>query len=383
MERGSGQGAKRAERPEYTEADLAERWAAAPRGPLRLEDGRALRVVFPGVPGGGAGPDFSGAILDAGGDLLRGDVEIHLKASGWGAHGHTRDPAYAGVALHVVAENDGRSTVTAHQSGRLIPVLVLAPLPQAGLPGFVPPCALEAARGAEFGPALERMSLRRLRAKAARVQPVVASQGAGQALYGAALEVLGGTANREAFAALGRRLPLATLIERAAPGVPRHLAFAAEMKGAAALLSLRRAGLRPMASPGRRLEAAGALFARWWPVDETGWPAGLTPPVGWRMASAAGIGRAAAIEVLVNAVLPVAFASGAWREAEVEETWRAIPSPGTYGRLKKLEGWLGGGGAAPPFTSAARLQGGLLMHADYCTKGACGRCPVLEVKGER
>ena len=360
---------------ELTEAGLAERWAAAPAGPLRLEDGRALRVVFPGVRGGGAGPDFVGAILDAGGDVLRGDVELHLRASGWRSHGHAGDPAYAGVVLHVVAVNDGASAVTAHRSGRLIPVLVLSPR-RPGLPGFVPPCALEAARGAEFGPALERMSLRRLRAKAARIQPVVASQGAGQAVYGAALEVLGGSANRDAFASLARRVPLAMLVERAPPGVPRALAFAAELKGEAASLVVRRAGLRPMASPSRRLEAAGALFARWWPGGGTKWPAELAPPVGWRMAAATGIGKGAAIEVLVNAVLPVALASGVWPEDVAEAAWRSLPAPGTYGRLKKLEGWLGSGGAGPPFGSAARLQGGLLLHGEYCTKGACGRCPV-------
>lgn len=363
--------------PAFSEADLALRWAGGPPRPLRLEDGRLLNVVFPGVPGGGAGPDFTGAILDAGGDLLRGDVEIHLKASGWQVHGHASDPAYEGVVLHVVGENDAGRALTVHRSGRLIPILVLPPAaPRPGLPGFVPPCALATARGGQFAPALERMSLRRLRAKAARHQPVVASQGAGQALYGATLEVLGGSANREAFAALGRRLPLPTLLERASPTVPRPLAFAAELKGATAPLVVRRAGLRPMASPSRRLEAAGALFARWWPAADPGWPAELFPPVGWRMAAGRGIGRSAAIEVLVNAVLPVALAAGEWPEPDVEAAWGLLPSPGTYGRLKNLERWLAGGAGHPPFTSSAKLQGGLLLHNDYCTKGACGRCPL-------
>jgi hypothetical protein len=360
----------------FPESALAERWAAGPRGPLRLEDGRALRIVFPGVPGGSSGPDFTDAILDAGGDLLRGDVELHLRASGWQAHGHAADPAYAGVVLHVVAANDSTSAVTAHHCGRLIPILVLPVAVPAGLPGFIPPCAVEAARGREFAPALERMSLRRLRAKAARVQPLAESTGPGQALYALALETLGGSANREPFAALARRLPLASLLESSAGnGAPRALTLAAGLKGAAATIVVRRAGLRPMASPGRRLEAATTLFARWWPGPEPAWPASLAPPASWRMAAAPGIGRSAAIELLVNAVLPVALASSAWPEPEVESAWRNLPSPGVYGRLKKLEGWLGSGGS-PPFTTAARLQGGLLLHNDYCTKGACGRCPL-------
>ncbi|MCC6386016.1 MAG: DUF2851 family protein [Dehalococcoidia bacterium] len=103
------------------EAALAARWAAGERRPLRLEDGRALRVIFPGVPGGAAGPDYTGAVLDAGGDILRGDVELHLRASGWAAHGHAADRAYARVVLHAVAHNDTGALVTHHASGRASP----------------------------------------------------------------------------------------------------------------------------------------------------------------------------------------------------------------------------------------------------------------------
>ncbi|MGI8927189.1 MAG: hypothetical protein ACR2HN_11170, partial [Tepidiformaceae bacterium] len=88
-----------------------------------------------------------------------------------------------------------------------------------------------------------------------------------------------------------------------------------------------------------------------------------------------GLGRAAAIELAVNAILPVALASGAWPPAAAEAALAALPSPGTYGRLRRLEGWLASGGERP-FGSVARLQGGLLLHADYCTRGLCGRCPL-------
>lgn len=360
------------------ESALAARWAAGVPGPLRLEDGRALRVIFPGTPAGGSGPDFTGAILDAGGDLLRGDVELHLRASGWRNHGHSTDPAYTDVVLHVVTRNDEPNPFTFHRSGRLIPVLVLEPEPRTGFPpAFTPPCAIATARGQAPGDVLERMGLRRLRIKAARVSPAVAAHGPGQALYALLLETLGGGANREPFAALARRLPVALLLDtERLPGVSRTLALGAALKGAAAPLALRRAGLRPMAAPGRRLESAAALISRWWPEGETpGWPAGLGPGVTWKEAEAPGIGRGTAIEVTVNAILPVALASGAIPEAEVEAAWRALPSPGTYGRLGRLQSWLGGE-HNPPFSSASRLQGGLLLHGDYCTRGACGRCPL-------
>jgi hypothetical protein len=228
--------------------------------------------------------------------------------------------------------------------------------------------------------ALERLGRRRLRLKAARAAPLVASTGPGQALYQLLLETLAGPANRPAFAALARRLPLAALLERAAeapPAAARPLALAAALRGDARLVALRRAGLRPLAAPARRIEVAAALVARLWPAAApAGWPA-LTPgdlPAALRVP---GAGRAAAIELSVNAVLPVALAAGLWPEAEAEDLYARLPSPGTYGRLRRLEGWLrGGDAAARPFAGARALQSGLLLHADYCARGACGRCPL-------
>lgn len=364
-------------RPDATEASLARRWAAGVPGPLRLADGRPLAVVFPGVPGPGQGPDFTGAILDADGDLLRGDVELHLRSSGWRTHGHATDPAYGNVVLHVVALDDTGAARTLHASGRTIPLLVLDPGPLPYPPPFSPPCALSHRQGQDHAAALERLSLRRLRVKAARVGPAVASSGPGQALYGLLLETLGGTANRAAFAEAARRQPLAPLIATHVPdGVTRAAAIRAVLGPALPRALPGGRGSRPAASPARRLDAAAALIDRWWPEGAApGWPTALPPRAGWQAASVPGLGRSAAIECLVNAVLPSALASGAWPAGEVERAWLEAPTPGTYGRLKSLAGWLAGPGQTP-FTTAARLQGGLLLHYDYCTRGACGRCPL-------
>lgn len=386
------------------ESELGARWAMGVRGPLRLEDGRALRIVFPGVPGGMSGPDFRGAILEAGGDLLRGDVELHLRASGWRSHGHHLDDAYARVVLHVAAWNDAGKTATLHAGGRAIPLLILRPAGQGVFPPpFTPPCALAVARGEDPAPALRRLGQRRLRMKAARAAQIAAAAGPGQALYQLLLETLGGSANRVPFAALARQLPLAPLIERGQPGggrcggegkredegegsgargspasvssPPLSRIYAAELKGAAARLVLRRAGLRPMAAPGRRLDGAGELLSWLWPGGASpSWPEALRDPIE-KLPGVPGLGRASLIECLGNAVLPVALASEAWTEAETLASWEVLPSPGTYGKLRRLEGWLGGAGAKP-FASAGTLQGGLLLHADYCTKGMCGRCPL-------
>ena len=72
----------------------------------RCQDGRTLRIVSGGLWNRGKGPDFQGAALLLGDQLRRGDVELHRLASEWFAHGHHQDPAYSGVILHVVWEDD-------------------------------------------------------------------------------------------------------------------------------------------------------------------------------------------------------------------------------------------------------------------------------------
>lgn len=113
------------------EAEYAARWAAgAWRGAtLRAESGETYALVFEGRRGGGAGPDFRDAVLArADGARLYGDVELHLRAGAWRAHGHSRDTRYNGVVLHVVFHPPGRDEErrTLLASGRSAPIVALA-----------------------------------------------------------------------------------------------------------------------------------------------------------------------------------------------------------------------------------------------------------------
>ncbi|MGD9932873.1 MAG: DUF2851 family protein [Dehalococcoidia bacterium] len=358
-----------------SERDLTVAWSHPGHGPLRLEDGSTVRVIFPGVPAGGRGPDFQGAILDINGDLVRGDVELHLLASGWFAHRHHQDPAYRAVVLHAVAANDSGVSHTPH-SGRRIPLLVLPP-PAAGSqpPPFTPPCALEAARGAGVAPVLQRLGHRRLRARAATSEPLVRELGYSGALLAAMLRVLGGPANGATFARAAYRLPLEPLLERAsAGGSPRPLAIRAELGGAIDRSALTPHAGRPAASPGKRLDLAARLVHVVWPGPPA-WPF-EAPSEAFPLFRRAGASRALSAELAVNAALPVSLAARVASDADILAALDAIPSPGTYGRLRLLEGWLSRGQSAPPFRSASALQGGLALHLDYCTRGFCGRCPL-------
>ncbi len=68
---------------------------------LKTTGGQPLEVVFPGYWNFGSGPDFKSAAIRVDGNLLEGDVELHIYGCDWKAHGHTNNNEYDNVILHV------------------------------------------------------------------------------------------------------------------------------------------------------------------------------------------------------------------------------------------------------------------------------------------
>ncbi|MGI4021071.1 MAG: DUF2851 family protein [Janthinobacterium lividum] len=89
---------------------------------LCTTDGATLRVLAPGMQHHHAGPDFLNAKLQIGETLWAGNVEIHIRASDWMRHEHSKDQAYHNVVLHVVYKND---LEILDKNGTAIPVFVL------------------------------------------------------------------------------------------------------------------------------------------------------------------------------------------------------------------------------------------------------------------
>ena len=277
------------------EAAVHAWWAGAAGREVRLVDGGGRRVVFPGWPNGGAGPDFLGAVLrDEWGRLARGDVEIHVDGADWRGHGHHRDPRYRNVILHValkppavpVAISDGATAPTA--------VVDLGGSQGAG-PEEVRPC-MRAGPAPELAAVLEEEGLRRFGERAAAYERRIAQDGAAPALYGGVLEALGYARNVEPFRRLGALAPWRTL-EATLISVPEAMrAYWAEalLLGAARMLPSQRGweaasgypallealwerrpaglrsdhlpwrfdGARPANAPARRVAAAGTIAAR-------------------------------------------------------------------------------------------------------------------------
>ncbi|MDB6127447.1 MAG: hypothetical protein JWM35_1343 [Verrucomicrobia bacterium] len=95
---------------------------------MRTTDGRRVRVLYAGKWNLLGGPDFKNARIcfDENGEVV-GDVELHVHADGWAAHGHATDRAYDRVILHVVLFPPEQAHVT-RGAQRAIPVVALLPL---------------------------------------------------------------------------------------------------------------------------------------------------------------------------------------------------------------------------------------------------------------
>ena len=204
-----------------TEAQLTAIWRGRrfPAGALVTRQGVPVTVIYQGREGRGPGPDFRGAVIAGPSALtLRGDVELHVRASSFHAHGHDRDPAYSDVILHVVFEDDvGADTLL--PCGRTAPVVALAPWVHARAGELErwlsqpllwrEPCheALVRLGAVGVGAALEAEGDRRFAEKTARMAARIGEAGAEQALYEAVLEALGYGGNSAAMLALARILP--------------------------------------------------------------------------------------------------------------------------------------------------------------------------------
>jgi hypothetical protein len=409
------------------EAELSRLWAAQaiPPEALVTRDGRQVVVRYRGRPGNGPGPDFRDAVIWTGEGWLRGDVELHVRASDFVRHGHHLDRAYLRLALHVVFDEDTPETLLL--DGRAVPTIALGRWVQrrageirlalAGTESYHEPCHDAAVR---LGPDTVRATLldggdERLREKTGTLADLIQELGADEALYVALARALGLTANVAPMERVARTLPLAELRAIAASSADPTLTVEAALLGAAGLLdgqlalwsggdcaalldawqrlgAPRAAGVswdaaprRPGTGPRERLRALAALVLRPGPpLDSTlaGWrtllDGGAEPLL--RALSVTGLaGRDRALELAINAVLPWLLA--AWPEdlalaGSVRATFRALPAPTVYGATRPLTTALRDDRGRTLVRDAATAQGALLFTRRWCTQGGCGCCPL-------
>ena len=288
------------------EAQVAGWWRSGALGRVVSLDGAEVQVLYPGRPAPGSGPDFRDAVLiTPGGELVRGDVEVHVLQSDWQGHGHHADARYENVVLHLFLR--GRNAAEATAVGARQVRIDAVPPPAAHAPSRAgergrPPAAAPLQRllslpRPRLEQALDEAGDRRFLRKASAMMARMRDGDAREVLYGSLLEALGYSRNRGPMLRLARGLPLAKIVALAgvqsdqlslealllgAAGFLPHqrgpLLLTPEGEARAAELSARwraaglrpvlgpgewdRTGIRPPNSPLRRLAGAAAILAR-------------------------------------------------------------------------------------------------------------------------
>lgn len=382
----------------FCEADLSRIWEgqAFPPGAMTAADGASLRVIYRGRRGHGAGPDFRDAIIAAPYGLLEGDVELHLRSSDFRRHGHHRDPAYDGVALHLVMQNDD-GAVTVLGNGRRVPVVALGGWLQARsgrtlswLPQparWQEPCrdSLDRLGAPEVGRTLDRLGDMRFRVLTADCSRLpAAGEDANEAAWRGVLEALGYGGQRERFRRLAAALPWAELSARLAGAKTperRRIAFRLLAEADAGAAAPLKGSQRPANRFHRRLEGAAALAARF---SASGFVEPLLASLRLENSAAVRellrlltvsrlIGRSRAIEIAANVLLPlVAAVDGSRHERRAEQLYALLSLPARYGAVRHLHEAV----ASDVPINARRQQGMLYLLKQYCTQGGCGRCPL-------
>ena len=385
-------------RVSLSERQLADLWEGQrfPAEALLTRRGERLRVIYRGRRQAGPGPDFRDAVIASPACLLKGDVELHLRASDFRRHGHQGDPAFDNVVLHLVFwDDEGADTLLA--CGRRVPVVALAPWLArrteeirawlAGPPLWEEPCRSALARlgPQEVARALDRLGDMRFRQKVFALAREL-EQGEGEeVLYRRLLEALGYGQNRGPFLALATALPWRQLRASLLGLPPRRRVAAAERLLLAASVGLpwRTRGLRPANRPPQRLAGAARLAARY---AQAGLLGGLMAAVGRgefrdalvvKEGGLSLIGEARAGEMAVNVVLPFAVACGdPPLAAGAQALYRRWRRPATYGVTGHLDRALRVGQDDGVAIDARRQQGMLYLYQTYCRRGGCGRCPL-------
>ena len=392
------------------ESLLARLWKerAVRQKKFKTTEGRHVRILYPGRRGTEAGPDFRDALIyREGTGLVRGDVELHLTPQDWARHGHASDHRYNGVVLHGVLD-----TPTSPQplpNGGSAPAVGLNSLLDTNLDtsfgnqknravlwsvlesnGYLKPSSKT-----EALQLLERAGRARFLGKSAAFAAFMKEMPPPEALYQALMESLGYSENRAGFLELAQRVPYEALTKATSRTLQQErprliqkilLEYAGldrpeEPPESAAVMDRRCWRLfriRPANHPRRRISGAATLLHRMAAAglmeSAVRWIRGgsfkaivqdliVTDPAG----GPALIGRARALDMAVNVVLPFLHAYGLRRRDEylahtVLDLFMAGPRLQSNRITKEMEEVLFPNRWRPMAAAAPRQQGLIHFH---------------------
>ncbi len=424
---------------QLTELELQAHWFAGDFGmEFTSAGGERVTVAQFGAWNREAGPDFAGAAVSIdGGKPVRGAIEIDPDARDWERHGHSTNPDYDSVVLHVCTRDAGKRFFTRTSQHREIPRIRLDARMLNGPPSGAQPAAKPGRCSApmrELEPEklreiLEGAAQYRMRRKSARLERIARLHGCDEALYQALAVTLGYKNNKLPFTVIAQRLPLAFLRRRrddldallfGAAGFLDAADFTAfdmetrvylrnlwecwwQLRGQFAAITLaadswRLTSVRPANHPQRRIAALAGIVRHWQKISalmKNGEIAAiralleglsdeywnfhytLTSRKSARRMALIGAGRVN--DMLANVIYPLVIPShpASWNE------YLALPAPLVNRPVKIAALRLLGGRhqAGKSILKRAACQQGLLqIYEDFCMRdnSGCAQCPFPE-----
>ena len=410
------------------------------RTDLRTEDDEPIKIIYPGRINDDRGADLLDAIIATNHGPLKGDIEIHVKSSGWRAHRHHRDPRYNRVILHAVFWCDTGAT-SELQNGEMVPILALHKYvkdPMAAHNNYehsLTNLGMRCHRAFGFsntyfmGEFLDSAGEARFAGKAARFQTELSRTEASQSLYQGIMAALGYAKNKLPFQELAHKLPIQTLesftrgnLSGEACLVRQQTAILADrwvgrlekawasapQTGAMSEDNWHLFKVRPTNFPTRRIAAMTYLINRYKekgmfaemvnqirdvPVDtgchqlekalmvntDSYWASHFDFGPGSRLIAPALLGGGRAADIVVNVVLPFAFA---WSKLasrpelarKALELYRRHPKLSANTIERHMVKQLGISGNL--VNSACRQQGLLHIYKTLCSQGRCSYCSL-------
>lgn len=283
------------------EMELQSRWFAGDFGrKFETTDGQSVEIVQFGFWNHSAGPDFSDAVVLIDGEKRAGAIELDPDLRDWERHGHSENPAYDGVVLHLFFDLSGKARCFTRTASHLNVPQVRLDL-NALRPGPPKFAEAEARLGRCSFPLRKMEPLKverlltaaaqyRLKLKAARFARVTDIHGRDEAVFQAMAEALGYVNNKLSMRVLAQRLPLSFLkqngtdaeallfgaagflnqpsFEEASPEARPYLRNLWETwwkyrSDFDRTLEWVLAGVRPTNHPQRRIGALAAIYSKW------------------------------------------------------------------------------------------------------------------------
>jgi hypothetical protein len=203
----------------WTELEWQAMWYSGAFGnAFRTVSGSLVEIIQFGFWNREPGPDFVHASLRLDGDkLLEGDIELDMHVADWDRHGHSQNPAFDRVVLHLFLRKSGASHFTRTTLNKEViqvhlqsEVDLLEDHPPIAHPGRC--CApLGPLAGRTIDSLIETAARVRMQRKADQLHRAAIAHGMDEALFQAFAVALGYKLNKIPFLVLAQRTKLQSL----------------------------------------------------------------------------------------------------------------------------------------------------------------------------